>query len=66
MLNEEQIIEELSLLNSSIVHDALRSENLLQQTLPHEIKPLLYENKFTQNIARKKRYLTDLSCLWIK
>ena len=45
MLNEEQIIEELLLLNSSIVHDALRSEKLLNQTLPHEIKPLLYENK---------------------
>jgi regulator of RNase E activity RraA len=45
MLNEEQIIDELLLLNSSIVHDALRSENLLHQTLPHEIKPLLFENK---------------------
>ncbi len=45
MLNEEQIIEELLLLNSSIVHDALRSEKLSNQTLPHEIKPLLYENK---------------------
>ena len=45
MLNEEQIIEELLMLNSSIVHDALRSEKLLNQTLPHEIKPLLYENK---------------------
>ena len=45
MLSEEQIIEELLLLNSSIVHDALRSEKLLNQTLPHEIKPLLYENK---------------------
>ena len=42
MLNEDQIIKELLLLNSSIVHDALRSEKLLNQTLPHEIKPLQY------------------------
>ena len=45
MLNEDQIIQELLLLNSSIIHDALRTENLLNQTLPHVIKPLLYENK---------------------
>ena len=50
MLNEDQIIEELLLLNSSIVHDALRSENLLNQTLPHEIKPLLFENKVVGKI----------------
>ena len=50
MLNEDQIIEELLLLNSSIVHDALRTENLLNQTLPHEIKPLLYENKVVGKI----------------
>ena len=50
MLNEDQIIEELLLLNSSIVHDALRTENLLNQTLPHEIKPLLYENKVAGKI----------------
>ena len=50
MLNEDQIIEELLLLNSSIVHDALRAENLLNQTLPHEIKPLLFENKVVGKI----------------
>jgi len=50
MLNEDQIIEELLLLNSSIIHDALRTENLLNQTLPHEIKPLLYENKVVGKI----------------
>ena len=50
MLNEDQIIEELLLLNSSIVHDALRTENFLNQTLPHEIKPLLYENKVVGKI----------------
>ncbi len=50
MLNESQIIEELLLLNSSIVHDALRTVKLLNQTLPHEIKPLLYENKVVGRI----------------
>ena len=50
MLNESQIIEELLLLNSSIVHDALRTAKLLDQTLPHEIKPLLYENKVVGRI----------------
>ena len=50
MLNEDQIIEELLLLNSSIVHDALRTEKFLNQTLPHEIKPLLYENKVVGKI----------------
>jgi regulator of RNase E activity RraA len=50
MLNESQIIEELLLLNSSIVHDALRTVKLLDQTLPHEIKPLLYENKVVGKI----------------
>ncbi|HIK87025.1 MAG TPA: RraA family protein, partial [Alphaproteobacteria bacterium] len=50
MLNESQIIEELLLLNSSIVHDALRTVELLDQTLPHEIKPLLYENKVVGKI----------------
>ena len=50
MLNEDQIIEELLLLNSSIVHDALRTENFLNQTLPHEIKPLIYENKVVGKI----------------
>ena len=50
MLNESQIIEELLLLNSSIVHDALRAAKLLDQTLPHEIKPLLYENKVVGKI----------------
>ena len=49
MLNESQIIEELLLLNSSIVHDALRVENYINQTLPHEIKPL----KFEKTIAGK-------------
>ncbi|MDG2000731.1 MAG: RraA family protein [Alphaproteobacteria bacterium] len=44
MLNEEQIIEELLLLNSSIIHDALRIENYLKQTLPNEIIPLQFEN----------------------
>ena len=44
MLNEEQIIEELLLLNSSIVHDALRIENYSNQTLPNEIIPLQFEN----------------------
>jgi regulator of RNase E activity RraA len=50
MFNEDQIIEELLLLNSSIVHDALRTENFLNQTLPHEIKPLVYENKVVGKI----------------
>lgn len=50
MLNEAQIIEDLLLLNSSIIHDALRTEKLLNQTLPHEIKPLLYENKVVGRI----------------
>lgn len=44
MLNEEQIIEELLLLNSSIIHDALRIENYSKQTLPNEIIPLQFEN----------------------
>ena len=44
MLNEEEIIEELLLLNSSIVHDALRIENYSNQTLPNEIIPLQFEN----------------------
>ena len=44
MLNEEQIIEELLLLNSSIIHDALRIENYSNQTLPNEIIPLQFEN----------------------
>ncbi len=43
MLDEAEIIEELLLLNSSIVHDALRSENYTNQTLPYEIKPLEFE-----------------------
>ena len=43
MLDEDQIIEDLLLLNSSIVHDALRTENYINQTLPHEIKPLKFE-----------------------
>lgn len=50
MLDEGQIIEELLLLNSSIVHDALRIEKYTNQTLPHEIKPLLYENKIAGKI----------------
>lgn len=50
MLNEDQIIKELLLLNSSIVHDALRSEKLLNQTLPHEIKPLYFEHKIAGKI----------------
>ena len=50
MLNEDQIIKELLLLNSSIVHDALRSEKLLNQTLPHEIKPLQYDHKIAGKI----------------
>ncbi len=49
MLNEAQIIEELLMLNSSIVHDALRAENYTNQTLPYEIKPL----KFEKTIAGK-------------
>ena len=44
MLNEEQIIEELLLLNSSIIHDALRIESYSNQTLPNEIIPLQFEN----------------------
>jgi len=44
MLNEEQIIEELLLLNSSIIHDALRIESYSNQTLPSEIIPLQFEN----------------------
>jgi regulator of RNase E activity RraA len=44
MLNEEQIIEELLLLNSSIIHDALRIESYSNQTLPNEIIPLKFEN----------------------
>ena len=43
MLDEDQIIKDLLLLNSSIVHDALRTENYINQTLPHEIKPLKFE-----------------------
>ena len=43
MLDEDQIIKDLLLLNSSIVHDALRAENYINQTLPHEIKPLKFE-----------------------
>ena len=43
MLDEAEIIEELLLLNSSIIHDALRSENYTNQTLPYEIKPLEFE-----------------------
>jgi len=49
MLDEAEIIEELLLLNSSIVHDALRSENYTNQTLPYEIKPL----EFNKVIAGK-------------
>ncbi len=36
MLDEDQIIEDLLLLNSSIVHDALRTENYINQTLPQD------------------------------
>jgi regulator of RNase E activity RraA len=50
MLNEVKIIEELLLLNSSIVHDALRTENYLNQTLPHEIKPLQFEKTIAGKI----------------
>ena len=50
MLNEGQIIEELLLLNSSIVHDALRIENYLHQTLPNEIRPLKFESTIAGKI----------------
>ena len=50
MLDEEQIVEELMLLNSSIVHDALRIEKYKNQTLPHEIKPLHFEKKIAGKI----------------
>ena len=44
MNNQDEIVDELLKLNSSIVHDALRSEGYTNQTLPPEIKPLKYEN----------------------
>ena len=43
MQNNDDIVEELSKLNSSIIHDALRSEGFSDQTLPPEIRPLKYE-----------------------
>ena len=45
MLDENQIIEDLLCLNSSIVHDALRTENYINQTLPYEIKPLKFDSE---------------------
>ncbi len=50
MLDEGQIIDELLLLNSSIVHDALRMEKYSNQTLPHEIKPLNFEKPIAGKI----------------
>ena len=49
MNNEEQLINELLTLNSSIIHDALRSHGLMNQTLPPEIRPL----KFNRILAGK-------------
>ena len=37
---EDDLVSRLGNLNSSIVHDALRTEGLLNQTLPPEIRPI--------------------------
>ena len=37
---DEDLSKRLSLLHSSIVHDALRMEGLLNQTLPYQIRPI--------------------------
>ena len=37
---DEDLSKRLSLLHSSIVHDALRMEGLLNQTLPYQIRPM--------------------------
>ena len=37
---EDDLVSRLGKLNSSIVHDALRTEGLLNQTLPPEIRPI--------------------------
>tara|TARA_B100000686_G_C16471720_1_gene802451 strand:+ start:38 stop:697 length:660 start_codon:yes stop_codon:yes gene_type:complete len=42
MYNEEKIVSSLLKLNSSIIHDALRTKGLINQTLPPDIKPLNY------------------------
>ena len=42
MSNDSKITKELLKLNSSIIHDALRTEGFINQTLPPEIKPLNY------------------------
>ena len=44
MQNNDDIVEELSKLNSSIIHDALRSEGFSDQTLPPEIRPFEYSS----------------------
>ena len=40
MSNDSKITKELLKLNSSIIHDALRTEGYINQTLPPDIKPL--------------------------
>ena len=41
----DDLVSRLGNLNSSIVHDALRTEGLLNQTLPPEIRPIHFSQK---------------------
>ncbi|PPR28982.1 MAG: 4-hydroxy-4-methyl-2-oxoglutarate aldolase/4-carboxy-4-hydroxy-2-oxoadipate aldolase [Alphaproteobacteria bacterium MarineAlpha9_Bin1] len=41
IITDEDLLKRLSQLNASIVHDALRAEGLENQTLSHDIKPIL-------------------------
>ena len=44
---EDDLVSRLGNLNSSIVHDALRAEGLLNQTLPPQIKPICSNQKLS-------------------
>tara|TARA_B100000686_G_scaffold353260_1_gene458165 strand:+ start:2924 stop:3583 length:660 start_codon:yes stop_codon:yes gene_type:complete len=72
MDNEKKIVNELSKLNSSIVHDALRTEGLMNQTLSSEIKPLNYKEVLVGKIwtlsgkLEKKTSVHDTLMSWTK
>jgi len=72
MNNEKKILNELSKLNSSIVHDALRTEGLINQTLSSEIKPLNFKKVLTGKIwtlsgkLEKKASVHDTLMSWTK
>ena len=72
MNNEKKIVNELSKLNSSIVHDALRTEGLMDQTLSSEIKPLNFKKVLAGKIwtlsgkLEKKAKVHDTLLSWTK